>query len=66
MLKEAIQNNLVEYSNILQEQIFLQENGVSFSYTDSTSCMERKDLVEAYLKYIEAKNERIKEAQSKK
>lgn len=53
----------MEYDNILQEQIFLQENGVSFSYSDSTSYMERKNIVDAYLRYIEVKNEKIKEAQ---
>ena len=62
-LQNAIRNNLTEYNNILQEQIFLQEQGVSFSYSDSTSYMERKDLVDAYLSYIELKNEKIKEAQ---
>ena len=62
-LQNAIRNNLTEYNNILQEQIFLQEQGVSFSYSDSTSYMERKDLVNAYLSYIELKNEKIKEAQ---
>ena len=62
-LQNAISNNLTEYNNILQAQIFLQEQGVSFSYSDSTSYMERKDLVNAYLSYIELKNEKIKEAQ---
>ena len=65
ILQEAIKNNLREHSNVIQEQIFLQEQGVSFSYSDSTSCMERKNLVEEYLEYIQIKNERIKEAQEK-
>ena len=37
VLQEAIKNNFTEHKNILQEQIFLQENGVSFSYSDSIS-----------------------------
>lgn len=61
VLQEAIKNNLTEHKNILQEQIFLQENGVSFSYSDSISYMERKTLVETYIEYNEIKNEKIKE-----
>lgn len=62
VLQEAIKNNLTEHKNVLQEQIFLQENGVSFSYSDSISYMERKTLVETYIEYNEIKNEKIKEA----
>ena len=62
VLQEAIKNNFTEHKNILQEQIFLQENGVSFSYSDSISYMERKDLVETYIEYNQIKNEKIKEA----
>ena len=62
VLQEAIKNNLTEHKNILQEQIFLQENGVSFSYSDSISYMERKNLVETYIEYNQVKNEKIKEA----
>lgn len=62
ILQEAIENNLKEHTNILQEQIFLQDQGVSFSYSDSISYMERKDLVQEYIKYLEIKNERIEEA----
>lgn len=62
VLQEAIKNNLTEHKNVLQEQIFLQENGVSFSYSDSISYMERKTLVETYIEYNQVKNEKIKEA----
>ena len=62
ILQEAIENNLTEHTNILQEQIFLQDQGVSFSYSDSISYMERKDLVQEYIKYLEIKNEKIEEA----
>ena len=62
VLQEAIKNNFTEHKNILQEQIFLQENGVSFSYSDSISYMERKNLVETYIEYNQVKNEKIKEA----
>ena len=65
VLQEAIKNNFTEHKNILQEQIFLQENGVSFSYSDSISYMERKTLVETYIEYNEIKNEKIKEATQK-
>jgi hypothetical protein len=62
ILQDAIENNLKEHANILQEQIFLQDQGVSFSYSDSISYVERKDLVQEYIKYLEIKNERIEEA----
>lgn len=62
VLQEAIKNNLTEHKNVLQEQIFLQENGVSFSYSDSINYMERKTLVETYIEYNQIKNEKIKEA----
>ena len=62
ILQEAIENNLIEHANILQEHIFLQDQGVSFSYSDSISYMERKDLVQEYIKYLEIKNEKIEEA----
>ena len=62
ILQDAIENNLKEHANILQEQIFLQDQGVSFSYSDSISYMDRKDLVQEYIKYLEIKNEKIEEA----
>ena len=62
ILQEAIENNLIEHANILQEQIFLQDQGVSFSYSDSISYMERRDLVQEYIKYLEIKTEKIEEA----
>ena len=62
ILQDAIENNLKEHANILQEQIFLHDHGGSFSYSDSISYMERKDLVQEYIKYLEIKNERIAEA----
>lgn len=62
ILQDAIENNLKEHANILQEQIFLQDQGVSFSYSDSISYVERKDLVQEYIKYLEIKNEKIEEA----
>ena len=62
IVQEAIENNLIEHANILQEQIFLQDQGVSFSYSDSISYMERRDLVQEYIKYLEIKNEKIEEA----
>lgn len=60
-LQEAIKNNLREYDNILQEQVFLQDNGVSFSYSDSISYMERQDILDAMIKYNNIKNEKLEE-----
>lgn len=61
-IQEAIKNNLSENRNIIQEQIFLQESGVSFSYTDSICYQERKELVDEMIKYLEIKNKKIQES----
>ena len=53
------------YFNVINTQIFLQEQGVSFSYTDSISYFEREDLVKAYSDFLEAKREQLEEAQRK-
>ena len=61
-LQDAIKMNLAEYENILKEQIFLQDNGVSFSYTDSISFYERQDIILSMIDYLEEKNKKIEEA----
>ena len=65
ILKNAIANNLSEYDNILREQIYLQESGVSFSYTDTLSFNERRNLVRAYTEFIEEKNKKLDEIKKK-
>lgn len=65
ILKNAIANNLLEYDNILREQIYLQESGVSFSYTDTLSFNERRNLVRAYTEFIEEKNKKLDEIKKK-
>ena len=58
-LQEAVQVNLAEYENVLKEQVFLQDNGVSFQYSDSLSNAERRDLIEAVISYMEEKNAKL-------
>ena len=65
ILKNVIANNLSEYDNILREQIYLQESGVSFSYTDTLSFNERRNLVRAYTEFIEEKNKKLDEIKKK-
>lgn len=33
------------YRNTIEEQIFLQDNGVSFGYTDTLDAQSRRELV---------------------
>ena len=65
-LKEFIEANITRYYNVIDSQIFLQEQGVSFSYTDSIPYYEREDLITAYSNFIELKNKRNQEAISGK
>ena len=65
-LREFIENNFIRYYNTIDEQIFLQEQGVSFSYTDSIPAYERADLVKAYSDFIDMKNKRNQEIISNK
>jgi hypothetical protein len=44
----------------------LQEQGVSFSYTDSIPYYEREDLIAAYSEFIEMKNKKNREALGQK
>lgn len=37
---------LRQYQNTLEEQMYLQDLGVSFSYTDTIDAKTRKDLIE--------------------
>ena len=53
------------YHSVLQEQIFLQEQGVSFSYSDTLVPFDRIELVNEYQEFIEEKNKRIQEARAR-
>lgn len=65
-LREYIEANMIRYRNVLDAQIFLQEQGVSFLYTDTLSAYERDDLVSAYSEFINMKNKRNQDAISGK
>ena len=41
------------YNNTLEEQLYLQDNGVSFSYTDTIDAQSRKDLVNTMMHWRE-------------
>lgn len=64
-MQEAIENNIKAYRGIIQEQIFLQEQGVSFSYSDGITYIERADIIDEYANYIQEKNRKIQEATNK-
>jgi hypothetical protein len=64
-MQEFISKNLQRYDNVIQAQIFLQDQGVSFSYTDSISYYEREDLIRNYIEFIQLKNEKQREAMNK-
>lgn len=52
-------------SQVIEEQIFLQEQGVSFIYTDSITYRERQKLVEMYQDFVEKKTEQLESAKRK-
>ena len=60
-MQEFVKANMIRYREIIKSQIFLQENGVSFSYTDSISFFERLDLIDCYSEFIDMKNKRQRE-----
>lgn len=64
-MQEMIQLNLGRYHDVLKSQIFLQEQGVSFSYSDSLSYFDRLDLIDEYSEFIKMKNEKNQEAMNK-
>ena len=43
-------------TQVLTEQAFLQDQGVSFLYTDTLGAYEREQLVQFYLEWKEKKN----------
>jgi len=61
-MQEFIKINWEKYYDVINTQIFLQEQGVSFSYTDSITYFEREDIVKAYSNFIDMKNKKNQEA----
>jgi len=51
--EEFVNMALSMYNSTLEEQIFLQDNGVSFSYTDTLDSQSRKDLVNSIIQWRE-------------
>ena len=60
-MQDFIEMNIDKFNNTIQEQIFLQENGVSFSYTDSLSYYDRQALIINYNEFLRMKNEKNQE-----
>jgi len=52
-------------SQVIEEQIFLQEQGVSFSYTDSITYRERQKLVDMYQDFLKKKTEQMQKEQAR-
>ena len=51
--EEFIRMALEMYNNTLEEQIFLQDQGVSFAYTDTLDFQSRRDLINTILEWRE-------------
>jgi len=60
-LQDFIRDNIARYNDVIYNQIFLQEQGVSFSYTDTIPYYERQDLLDIYQEFVEMKNKRNQE-----
>lgn len=41
------------YNNTMEEQLFLQDQGVSFAYTDTLDFQSRRDLINTMLQWRE-------------
>lgn len=52
-LEDIMNIALTAYNNTLEEQLYLQDNGVSFSYTDTLDAQMRKDLVNSMMQWRE-------------
>ena len=61
MIAKAIKRE----SQVIEEQIYLQEQGVSFSYTDSITYRERQKLLEVYQEFVKMKTEHAEREQAK-
>lgn len=60
-MQNFIRDNMVRYNDVLLNQVFLQEQGVSFSYTDTIPYYERMELLDVYQDFLEMKNKKNQE-----
>jgi len=51
--EEFIGMALEMYNNTMEEQLFLQDQGVSFAYTDTLDFQSRRDLINTMLQWRE-------------
>ena len=63
--KDMVANAVRRESQVIEEQIYLQEQGVSFSYTDSITYRERQKLVEMYQDFVKRKTEQLEKEQAR-
>lgn len=57
-----IANAIKRESQVIEEQIFLQEQGVSFTYTDHISYRDRQILVKMYQDFVKQKSDQLEAA----
>lgn len=53
-----VDSNMRMLHQVLREQVFLQDCGVSFEYTDSLLAFERNMLISVWSEWNEEKNKR--------
>ena len=58
-LQKASQCLFEVYQNVLREQFYLQDLGVSFSYTDTIDQYSRRDLLDIADEIVEARNKNL-------
>lgn len=63
--KDMIANAIKREKQVIEEQVYLQEQGVSFSYTDSITYRERQKLLEVYQEFVKQKTEQMEREQAK-
>ena len=63
--KSMVASAIRRESQVIEEQIFLQEQGVSFSYTDSITYRERQKLVDMYQDFLKKKTEQMQKEQAR-
>jgi hypothetical protein len=60
-----VANAIKRESQVIEEQIYLQEQGVSFSYTDSITYRDRQKLIEMYQDFNKRKTEQMEREQAR-
>lgn len=65
-MQDFVRDNIARYNDVLYNQVFLQEQGVSFSYTDTIPFYERQDLLAVYQEFLEMKNQKNQELLDKR